>query len=107
MTNAHLRIIISSSKKAGAEKNLLRLQSLVDIELLDFGPYDKGGFEVNATMPIPTGAWSEMMLSTFTIVQQFGHTWTLCGDITEGIEISCDRFKIQGLQYAGLHLRRP
>jgi len=107
MTKAHLRIIISSPKKAGAEKILSRLQSLVGLEVLDFGPYDKGGFEVNATIHIPASAWPEMILSAFTIVQQFGYTWTLSGDITEGIEISCDRFKIQGLEYAGLHLQHP
>lgn len=107
MTKAHLRVIISSPKKPGAEKILRRLRSLIDIEILEFVAYDKGGFEVNATVHIPDVPWPDMVLSTLTIAQHFGYTWTLSGDLSDGIEISCDRFKIQGLEHAGLHLGRP
>lgn len=107
MADAHLRVTISSRKKSSAEKTLRQLQKLIEIEILDFAPYHKGGFELNATMNLPTSPWPEMVLSTLTHAQRFGYAWALTGFIAESLELTCDRFKIQGIEYAGLHLDRP
>jgi len=104
MPQADLRLIVTPNKIAGAQRVIGHLTDLVDIQIGTFSEYHKGGFEVNATTEIPELMWPDKVFYTLKLVQNFGYAWSFSGDITEALELSCARFKVQGIEHGALYL---
>ncbi|MBL4646439.1 MAG: hypothetical protein COA52_10390 [Hyphomicrobiales bacterium] len=102
MSHAQLRLILTANTQASAQKILLRFQKLVEIQIIELSSYYKGGFEVNATLKIHASEWPHMVLELLQYAQSFGSGW----GINECVELSCSRFSVAGVEYAGLHLVR-
>ena len=97
---------MSSEKEANAIRVLQQLNEIIEAGTPKLEKYHKGGMKAELSKTIYVNDWSEACLSTLTLAQSFGRSWTLTGDIERELYLVADQFKLPGIEWAELALIR-
>lgn len=106
MPEAHMRLIIDAGSEKKTHRVIANLLTHVNAKTVSSEPYHKGGFDVSMKVPAEGADWPSQVVSLIAAAQAFGIGWALDGDISDEVSMTSSSFKLPGLKFASLSLRR-
>ncbi|MHA3913511.1 anticodon-binding domain-containing protein [Halovulum sp. GXIMD14793] len=104
--NLSISLVLETEDERKALRVVSRLNKIIDASTPDLEAYHKGGTQAYLHKTLPESQWPEAFLAGVLVAQSFGYGWTLLGDAEEELDLVGNEFKISGIEWAQLYLKR-